>query len=186
MVAVFACAATVLAISATLAVFKAQATLERAINERPVMVVPGAVAGEYISGLSEENLKGVARYVGQLGSSFTPSNFRVRMDELLTYADVSYQPTLGNETKQLESEVVAQAQGRFFMPDTGTERFTVLGPNLFEYSAKGPWSFMAGGLALSQDQGEVIVKFKLGQPDQRNKYGFKIIKFTAIRTKGGA
>ncbi|MDT8992868.1 TraE/TraK family type IV conjugative transfer system protein [Curvibacter sp. APW13] len=184
-VVVFAGLATVLSISSLLALFRSQAALERAVNERAVMVVPGAVAGEYIAGLSEENLKGVARYIGQLGTSFTPANFKLRMDELMAYADSAYLPTLANEAKKLEMEVVAQAQGRFFLPDTQSERLVVVGNNEFEYTTTGSWAFSAGGLALSQDDiGRVTVRFRLGQSDQRNKYGVKILRFSAVRAKG--
>lgn len=182
---IFGGVASVLAISSIFALFRSQAALERAVNERAVMVVPGAVAGEYIAGLSEENLKGVARYVAQLGTSFTPSNFRVRMDELRSFAESSYLPTLSNETKRLEMEVTAQAQGRYFLPDTASEKLTVVGINEFEYTTTGTWSFSAGGLALTQDDiGRVTVRFRLGQPDQRNKYGFKILQYAAVRAKG--
>lgn len=185
-VVVFASIASLVAISSVYAVFRAQATLERSINERAVMVVPGAVAGEYIAGLSEENLKGVARYVGQLGTSFNTANFRQRMDELLSFADAGYLPSLTNETRSLEAEVIAQSQGRYFLHDTASEKLSVMGPNDFEYTTTGAWSFAASGLPLTQDIGRVTVRFKLGQPDQRNKYGFKIIRFSAVRVKGGA
>lgn len=182
---VFGGIATVQSISATYALFRSQAALERSVNERAVMVVPGAVAGEYIAGLSEENLKGVARYVAQLGTSFTPANFRVRMDELLAYADSAYLPTLSSEIKNLEMEVVAQSQGRYFLPDTKSEQIAVLNANEFEYTATGTWAFAAGGLALSKDDtGKIVVRFRLGQPDSRNKYGFKILRYSAVRTKG--
>lgn len=184
-VVLFSGIATLVAISALFALFRSQAALERAVNERAVMVVPGAVAGEYIAGLSEENLKGVARYVAQLGTSFTPANFKSRMDELMSFAESSYLPTLSNETKRLEMEVIAQAQGRYFLADSASERLVVHGNNEFEYTATGTWAFSAGGLALSQDDiGHVSVQFRLGQPDQKNKYGFKILRFGAVRAKG--
>ncbi|CAM8641269.1 Pilus assembly TraE [Comamonadaceae bacterium] len=182
---VFGGIATVQSVSATFALFRSQAALERAVNERAVMVVPGAVAGEYIAGLSEENLKGVARYVAQLGTSFTPANFRARMDELLSFADSAYQPTLSSEIKNLEMEVVAQSQGRYFLPDSKSEQIAVLNNNEFEYTATGTWAFAAGGLALSKDDtGRIVVRFRLGQPDRLNKYGFKILRYSAVRTKG--
>lgn len=182
---VFSGVATLMGISAIFAMFKSQAALERAVNERAVMVVPGAVAGEYISGLSEENLKGVARYVAQLGTSFTPSNFKPRMDELMAFAESSYLPALTSETKKLESEVIAQSQGRYFLADLASERLVVVGSNEFEYTTTGTWAFSAGGLALTQDDiGHVTVRFRLGQPDKMNKYGFKILRFAAVRAKG--
>lgn len=185
-VVAFAGISSVVTLSSMYALIKAQATLERATNERPVMVVPGAVAGEYVAGLSAENLKGAARYVAQLGTSFTPANFKARMDELKTYTDAPYLPALSNDIKSLEMEAQAQAQGRFFIADSASENLAVISPNLFEYTATGPWVFTAGGLPLAQDSGSVTVRFKLGLPSEKNKYGFQLVKFSAIRTKGGA
>lgn len=183
----FAGLATVIAISAVLALFRSQAALERALNERAVMVVPGAVSGEYIAGLSEENLKGVARYLAQLGTSFTPGNFTSRMNEMMAYADDSYLPELANQIRKLETEVVAQAQGRYFLPETTTEKLAVLGKNTFEYTVSGPWAFSAGGLPLTNDDtGTVAVRFRLGQPDAKNKYGVKVLGYAAARTKGAS
>lgn len=181
----FATISTLLSISSTFAVLRAQATLERVVNERPVMVVPGAIAGEYIAGLSTENLKGLGRYVGQLGTTFTPANFRPRMDELLSYADTSYLPALSNHVKSLEAEMVAQAQGRYFIAESDSEQITVLDSNILEYTASGPWTFSSGGLGLSEDSGKVTVRFRLGQPDNKNKYGIRVLKFAAVRTKAG-
>lgn len=183
-VVVFAGVATVVTISSMYALFRAQVALERATYERPVMVVPGAVAGEYLAGLSTENLKGVGRYVGQLGTSFTTANFKSRMDELVSFADASYLPSLTNDVRALEAEMLAQAQGRFFLPEEKSEKLVVISPNLFEYQAVGTWAFTASGLSLSQDQGTITVRFKLGQPAEKNKYGLKIVKFAAVRSKG--
>ena len=172
--------------SSIFAVHRAQSILERAINERPVIVVPGAVAGEYIAGISEENLKGAGRYLAQLGTSFTAANFRARMDELQGFADANYLPAISNDVRALEGEVLAQAQGRFFMADLNTEKLTVKGANLFEYTATGPWIFTAAGLLLSEDRGTVTVTFYLGRPSEKNKYGLQVRNLTATRTKGKA
>lgn len=183
-VCAFAGVATIAMLTSVYAVLKAQATLERAANERPVMVVPGAVAGEYIAGLTEENLKGLGRYIGQLGTTFTSGNFKERMQELTAYADATYLPTLNNNVRSLEAETAAQSQGRYFMPDIASEKLVVLGPNLFEYQASGPWTFTAAGLPLSEDRASVSVRFYLGRPSERNKYGVQVKSFTAARTKG--
>lgn len=180
----FAAVATVATISATVAVFKAQAALERTANERPVMVVPGAVAGEYVAGLSEDNLRGLGRYMAQLATSFTSANFRDRMQELKYFADASYLPVLTNNVQSLETEIAAQSQGRFFIPDLGSETLVVLGPNLFEYRASGPWTFSAAGLALSEDRANVSVRFYLGRPSEKNRYGLQLKQLEAVRSKG--
>ena len=182
----FAAVATVAMLSATVAIFKAHAALERTANERPVMVVPGAVAGEYVAGLSEDNLKGLGRYMGQLATSFTSANFKDRMQELKFFAYAGYLPVLSNTVQSLEVEIIAQSQGRFFIPDLGSEKLVVLGPNLFEYRASGPWIFSAAGLPLSEDRATVSVRFYLGRPSEKNRYGLQLKQLEAVRTKGKA
>lgn len=183
MTGVFAVVAIVGFISAMMVMFKAQAALERALYQRPVMVVPGAVAGEYVAGLSEENLKGVARYVSGLGVTFTPANFKLRMQELLSYSAAGYLPELNNMVNQLNDEVTAQSQGRYFVAETTSERISVTNGNRYEYTAKGSWVFTAAGLSLSTDVGEVTIKFTLGQPSEKNRYGLELQKFVTNRQK---
>lgn len=179
----FAGVAALSSASAVFAVLKAQSTIERVANERPVIVVPGAVAGEYVAGLSEENLKGLGRYMGQLATSFTSANFRDRMRELTSFADAGYLPALTTHVQALETEVVAQSQGRFFMPDVGAEVLSVLGPNLFEYRASGQWLFSAAGLPLSEDRASVTVRFYLGRPSEKNRYGLQLRQLEAVRQR---
>ena len=74
--------------------YNAQEMLSKVAKERPVMVVPGAVAGQYIAGLGEENLIGAARYVASLGTSFTSNSYDERANELLAYASPGFEPVL--------------------------------------------------------------------------------------------
>lgn len=183
MVGVFAVVASIGFISAVTVMFKSQSALERSLYQRPVMVVPGAVAGEYVAGLSEENIKGVARYVSGLGVTFTPANFSSRMQELLTYSATSYLPELTNMVNQLSNEVIAQSQGRYFVADSASERITVIGGNSYEYTAKGAWVFTAAGLPLSTDLGMVTIRFELGQPSEKNRYGLQLQRLLTNRQK---
>jgi hypothetical protein len=145
-------------------------TITRLSTERPVMVVPGAVAGEYIAGLSEENLVLAARYLAALGTVFTTANFDARLGELEGYASPTFLPRLQEAGERLRSEVRSQNQSRSFVFDRGTERLTRSG-EFYVYEASGARAFFSGGFVMQQDTGTVRLRFRLGAPDARNKLG---------------
>jgi hypothetical protein len=145
-------------------------TITRLSTERPVMVVPGAVAGEYIAGLSEENLVLAARYLAALGTVFTTANVDARLGELEGYASPTFLPRLQEAGERLRAEVRSQNQSRSFVFDRGTERLTRSG-EFYVYEASGARAFFSGGFVMQQDTGTVRLRFRLGSPDARNKLG---------------
>lgn len=145
-------------------------TITRLSTERPVMVVPGAVAGEYIAGLSEENLVLAARYLASLGTVFTTANVDARLSELEAYASPAFLPRLQEASERLRAEVRSQNQSRSFIFDRGQERLTRMGEH-YAYEATGARAFFSGGFVMQQDSGTVRMRFRLGAPDSRNKLG---------------
>jgi hypothetical protein len=145
-------------------------TITRLSTERPVMVVPGAVAGEYIAGLSDENLVLAARYLASLGTVFTTANVDSRLGELEGYASPSFLPRLQEASERLRAEVRSQNQSRSFIFDRGQERLTRNG-EYYVYEVNGARAFFSGGFVMQQDTGSVRMRFRLGAPDARNKLG---------------
>jgi len=145
-------------------------TITRLSTERPVMVVPGAVAGEYIAGLSEENLVLAARYLASLGTVFTTANVDDRLRELEGYASPTLLPRLQEAGERLRAEVRSQNQSRSFIFDRGQERLTRSGEH-YLYEVTGSRAFFSGGFVMQQDSGTVRMRFRLGAPDSRNKLG---------------
>lgn len=145
-------------------------TIARLSTERPVMVVPGAVAGEYIAGLSDENLLLAARYLASLGTVFTTANVDERLRELEGYAAPAFLPRLQEASERLRAEVRSQNQSRSFVFDRAQERLTRAGEH-YLYEAAGARAFFSGGFVMQQDAGSVRLRFRLGAPDVRNKLG---------------
>lgn len=145
-------------------------TITRLSTERPVMVVPGAVAGEYIAGLSEENLVLAARYLASLGTVFTTANVDARLAELEGYASPTFLPRLQEAGERLRAEVRSQNQSRSFVFDRAVERLTRSG-EYYVYEATGARAFFSGGFVMQQDSGSVRLRFRLGAPDARNRLG---------------
>lgn len=145
-------------------------TITRLSTERPVMVVPGAVAGEYIAGLSEENLVLAARYVASLGTVFTTANVDERLREMEGYASPSFLPRLQEAGERLRAEVRSQNQSRGFIFDRSQERLLRTG-EFYVYEVTGPRVFYSGGFVMQQDTGQIRIRFRLGAAGVRNKLG---------------
>lgn len=162
-------------------------TIARLSTERPVMVVPGAVAGEYIAGLSEENLLLAARYLASLGTVFTTANVDERLRELEGYAAPAFLPRLQEAGERLRAEVRSQNQSRSFVFDRGQERLTRAGDH-YVYDATGARAFFSGGFVMQQDAGSVRLRFRLGAPDVHNKLGVLLedVAIAAVPASPGA
>jgi TraE protein len=143
-------------------------------KERPIMVVPGAVAGQYISGLGEENLIGAARYVASLGTSFTSSSYDERAKELLAYASPGFEPVLKASQLRQRDEVQATGQARAFNFDRSKEKMARIDANTFQYSASAERIVYAAGLIVSQDEAQIAMTFKLGISSEKNRYGLTV------------
>lgn len=154
--------------------YRSQSLIEQVARERPIMVVPGAVAGAYISGLSEDNLTGVARYIASLATNFTPANYADRSAELLSYADATILPTLSAAQARLSQEVVATSQARYFFADKKSESLKQIGASVYQYSATGDRTVLAAGIPVSQDKATIQVTFALGTASNANRYGFQL------------
>jgi hypothetical protein len=149
-------------------------TLERATRERPIAVIPGAVAGEYIAGLSETNLTLASRYLIGLATNITPANVDERLRELQAHADPTYLPRLAIAADQLRAEVRSQAQSRVMTLESNAESLTRSGED-FVYQGRGPRTFFSGGLVMMQDTAQATLRFRLGSPSERNRMGIWIV-----------
>jgi hypothetical protein len=165
----------VVALGLAVTTYNAHEMVNRVARERPVIVVPGAVAGQYIAGLGEENLIGAARYITSLGASFTLSTYESRAKELLEYADPVYEAVLKNSQRSQRDEVLATGQARSFHSDRANEQLRRVDANTFEYSAKGNRVVYAGGLVVAQDVAQVKLTFRLGFASEKNRFGLTVI-----------
>lgn len=149
-------------------------TIERVTRERPIAVIPGAVAGEYIAGLSETNLTLASRYLVGLATNITPANVDERLRELQAHADPTYLPRLSIASDQLRNEVRSQAQSRVMTIESTGESLTRAGED-FVYQARGPRTFFSGGLVMMEDTAQATLRFRLGSPSERNRLGLWIV-----------
>lgn len=157
--------------------FSAYSSVLRVANERPIVVVPGAVAGEYISGLGEENILGAARYVSSLCTAFNTSSYEARCAEFLAYASAPYEPVLKAAQEIQRREVSATGQSRSFNFDRSKEALRRIENNTFEYTATGERTVFAGGLVVGQDLAQIRLVFNLGGASDKNRYGITMVGF---------
>ena len=165
--------------------FSSYRAVMRVANERPIVVVPGAVAGEYISGLGEENILGAARYVSSLCTAFNTSNYEARCAEFLAYAAPSYETLLKSVQDAQRKEVQATGQSRSFNFDRSKESIKRIDNNTFVYTAVGDRTVFSAGLVVSQDQAQIRLVFTLTGASDKNRYGitmtgFEITPFKAV------
>ncbi len=145
----------------------------------PVRVVPGAAAGVYAPGVTEENVLGAIRYVQGLGGNLTPSTARKRLEEMESYCAPEFRPKFRAEAQRLLSEITAQQQSRSFTRDSD-EEFTRDTKGIYTFRVAGPWLFTSGNVVMSQFRHQFSIQFSIGSPDQSNPYGIQLLAFDTV------
>jgi hypothetical protein len=152
-----------------------------AASRSPVVVVPGAVGGTYTPGLAEETIRGVARYVVGLATSFSGSHgFDVRFDELESFAAARYLPRLQAARRTLRREVDNQNQARTFVANPETERMAQVEPGVFDYTVRGERSVYASGLLLDAWQSTITARMRVAAPSGGNRTGVALENFEVV------
>jgi hypothetical protein len=147
----------------------------------PVVVVPGAVGGTYTPGLTEETIRGVARYVVGLATSFSGTHgFDVRFDELEGFAAARYLPRLQAARRALRHDVESQNQARTFVALPDSERLAQVEPGVFDYSVRGERAVFASGLRLDAWQSTVSARLRVAAPSAGNRTGVALENFEVV------
>lgn len=147
----------------------------------PVVVVPGAVGGTYTPGLTEETIRGVARYLVGLATNFSGSHgLDVRFDELEGFAAARYLPRLQSARRTLRHEVESQNQARTFVGTPDSERLAQIEPGLFDYTIRGERAVYASGLPLDTWQSTVTARLRIATPSAANRTGVVLEAFEVV------
>jgi hypothetical protein len=138
----------------------------------PVLVVPGAVAGVYSPGLTEDNVRAAARYLVGLGTSFSGvRGMDQRFDELEAFASPKFLPRLQAARSVLRRDVETQNQARVFYGSPERERLAQTSPGRFEYTISGRRIVYASGLTMDSRGATINLKLALGPPSEKNRIG---------------
>jgi len=144
----------------------------QALARMPVLVVPGAVAGVYTTGLTEDNVRSAARYLAGLGTNFSGAHgLDQRFDELEAFASPQFLPRLQAARSTLRRDVETQDQARAFYGTPSSERLSQTAPGRFEYAIHGQRIVYAGGLAMDRHSSTLSLKLALGAPSNGNRVG---------------
>jgi len=144
----------------------------------PVLVVPGAIAGVYSPGLTEENVRGAARYLAGLGTNFSGVHgMDQRFDELESFASPEFLPRLQAARAALRRDVETQNQARVFFGIPRSERLSQSTPGQFEYAIGGQRLVYASGLTMDTRSAVVSLKLALDTPSERNRVGILLVSF---------
>ncbi len=159
----------------------------QAATRLPVLVVPGAIAGVYSPGLTEENVRGAARYLAGLGTSFSGVHgMDLRFDELESFASAEFLPRLQAARMALRRDVETQNQARVFYGAPSSERLGQIAPGRFEYAIRGQRVVYASGLTMDSRGAVVSLRLALGTPSDRNRVGILLDGFEVSDTSGVA
>jgi hypothetical protein len=147
----------------------------------PVLVIPGAVAGVYSPGLTEDNIRGAARYVAGLGTSFIGvQGMDQRFDELEAFASPEFLPRLQAARLTLRRDVATQNQARAFYGVPSSERLAQTSPGRFEYMICGQRVVYASGLTMDSHTTRLKLKLALGSPSEKNRVGILLDGFDVL------
>jgi hypothetical protein len=148
----------------------------RNIGERmPVLVVPGAIGGTYTPGLTEENVRSVARYLTNLATNFgSARSFQEHFDELEAFSSISFLPKLHHARAALQHEVETQSQSRAFFGSPATETLRQGEPGHFQYAIQGERVVYASGLPMDSRQSQILLELEWGTPSARNRSGVQL------------
>jgi hypothetical protein len=138
----------------------------------PVLVVPGAIAGIYSPGLTEDNVRAAARYIAGLGTNFTGArNMDQRFDELESFASPGFLPRLQTARSTLRRDVETQNQARVFYGTPSSEQLAQTTPGRFQYTIHGQRNVYASGLTMDTHQTRLNLKLMLATPSDKNRIG---------------
>ena len=155
--------------------------LRVAATRMPVLVVPGAVAGVYSPGLTEDNVRAAARYVAGLGTSFSGvRSMDQRFDELEAFASLEFLPRLQAARSMLRRDVETQNQARAFFGVPSSERLAQTAPGRFDYVIRGQRVVYASGLTMDSHSARVNLRLAFGTPSERNRVGILLDGFDVI------
>jgi hypothetical protein len=155
--------------------------VHRATARMPVFVVPGAVAGVYSPGLTEDNVRAAGRYLAGLGTSFSGVlGMDQRFDELEAFASPEFLPRLQAARSTLRRDVETQNQARAFYGIPSSERLSQMAPGRFEYTVRGQRVVYASGLTMDSHGTKLNLKLALGTPSDRNRVGVLLDGFDVI------
>jgi hypothetical protein len=159
----------------------------QAMARLPVLVVPGAIAGVYSPGLTEENVRGAARYLTGLGTNFSGVHgMDQRFDELESFASPEFLPRLQAARIALRRDVETQNQARVFYAAPGSEHLGQIAPGRFEYAIRGQRVVYASGLTMDSRGAVVSLRLALGTPSDRNRVGIMLDGFEVSDASGAA
>jgi len=150
----------------------------------PVLVVPGAVAGVYSPGITEENVRATARYLVNLATNFGAGrSFADHFDELESFSSPTYLPHLQHARVLLAHDVEMQNQARSFFADPASEHLQQVVPGHFDYAIRGERIVYASGLPMDTRQSEVRLRLQWGVPSQRNRAGVVLENIDVVDTQ---
>jgi len=153
----------------------------QSFTRMPVLVVPGAIAGVYSPGLTEDNVRSAARYLTGLGTCFSGvHSMDQRFDELEAFASAGFLPRLQTARSNLRRDVETQNQARVFYGVPASERLAQISPGHFEYVIRGQRVVYASGLTMDSRGTVVSLKLALGSPSERNRVGVLLDEFEVI------
>lgn len=160
---------------------------QQATARMPILVVPGAVAGIYSPGLTEDNVRAAARYIAGLGTSFSGvRGMDQRFDELEVFASPEFLPRLQAARSTLRRDVETQNQARVFYGMPSSEHLAQVAPGRFEYAIHGQRVVYASGLTMDSHTTKLNIKLTLGAPSERNRIGVLLDGFEVMDEDAGA
>jgi hypothetical protein len=160
---------------------------QQATARMPVLVVPGAVAGVYSPGLTEDNVRAAARYIAGLGTSFSGvRGMDQRFDELEVFASPEFLPRLQAARSTLRRDVETQNQARVFYGMPSSEHLAQIAPGRFEYAIRGQRVVYASGLTMDSHTTKLNLKLTLGAPSEKNRIGVLLDGFEVMDEDAGA
>lgn len=147
-------------------------TAKEVTMRMPVLVVPGAVSGVYSPGLTEDNVRGAARYIAGLGTIFSGVHgMDQRFDELEAFASADFLPRLQVARATLRRDVETQNQARAFYATPSSEHLAQTAPGRFEYAIHGQRLVYASGLTMDSHASKLDLQLTLGSPSEKNRIG---------------
>jgi hypothetical protein len=157
---------------------RALATAQAMVQRMPVLVVPGAVGGVYSPGLTQENVRAVARYLTSLATNFSGSRgLQDHFDEIETFATAAYLPRLQAARGALAHDVEVQGQARAFYPAVRSESLEAHGTQSFDYRIEGERAVFSSGLPMSWRSSQVHLRLVWGVPSPANHGGIALEAF---------
>jgi hypothetical protein len=158
--------------------------LRELARDQPIRVVPGAAAGIYAPGLTNENLLNAIRYVQELGANLTPATASSRLAELERYCAPRFLPKYRAERERRLTEITQQAQSRLFVRE-GEEQLVRDDQGVYHYAVRGPWQIHSGSVPMNEAMHAFRLSFIVGSPDKENPYGLQLLSYDVVQLNPG-